>query len=73
MTSSSTQTKTKSQTPSEPFSSHGWWCFDYYSEVNLGPASEELLKQWLLGSGRPIIQNRHGYPHHVVLRKRDDF
>lgn len=61
----------KDQTPSEPTTrDHGWWAYDADSGICLGPASYELRERWNANGGRPLTENRYGYPNRTILKER---
>lgn len=50
--------------------SHPGWAYDAVSGVCLGPASYEQAEAFRKMGGVPLTENRHGYPHRVVIRER---
>lgn len=58
------------QTPSEPTTDGHWWAYDADSGIQLGPASYELQEKWKASGGRPVTENRYGYPNRTVLKQR---
>jgi hypothetical protein len=50
-----------------------WWVYSSAPEGGcFGPASDELVKQWLDNGGQPIYMKYHGYTQKVVLRQMSD-
>lgn len=61
------QTKT-APTQSKTSTSPGW-AYDAVSGFMLSAASYEEAERFKANGGRPIVENRYGYPHRVVIRQ----